>query len=200
MVELLEVERELRAEFVRGGLGHQHRFALERRREFDDETDAGVVSAAQPVERMARCGERRLVDHESIGAGPRRRDGTAGVDHEVASECVGAGAGHRHPPFERRHLDRPDGAAWVDCRARRCGSDVGGGRRRLRLGRDHVVVADRHVLASTVVPTLPHLRGGVVFAAAVRTRDRHAATLPTHPGDRTHVRSPWPRLPAAAGP
>ena len=187
VMELLEIEGEDGAQFVRRGLGHQHRLSLEGGGQLDDESVPGVVRAPQAVEsvapaRRASCRRRRCDRAPAHGSD----DDTARLDRHMASEFIRSSAGHRHPTLERRHQDRPNAAGGSSPRRRR----IGECRRRLRRVRDHVVVRNRHVLASTVVPTLTHLRRGVVFAAAVRTRDRHDSTLPNHPGNRTHVRSP----------
>ena len=100
MMQFFEIEQERGAEFVRRRLGHQHRLALERRAELDDQPRPCVVGGAQPIECVARRSEHRIVDHEPFCGGPRRSDDAAGFDHEVTPEPIGAGTGDGDPSLE----------------------------------------------------------------------------------------------------
>ena len=127
MVELLEIERERRAELVRRSLGHQHRFAFERRGHLDDEPFAGVMGGAQEDERVCRIGQRGSVDDEALRVGPRRGHVATRLDDHMASEFVGPCTGGRHAT---RHVATRcgDGRCSAPRRSRR----ALGARRRFR--------------------------------------------------------------------
>ena len=93
VMEFLEIERERGTEFERCGLGHQHRFPLERRCQFDDEPFSGVVGRTQECERVRRVGQGDRIDDDALRVGPVLRNDPSRLHDDVSSEFVRSGAG-----------------------------------------------------------------------------------------------------------
>ena len=136
-----------------------------------------MVRTPQPIERVAGRGERRVIDHQTLGTGPRRRNDPAGFDQQVTAQRIRSGAGDSDASFDRGGNRPPRAVAGSAADAtRRFLTGRTSRRRRIeqRIGRVRDrVVGDRDLLLAAVVPALAHLGRGVVFPAAVCACDRH---------------------------